>query len=253
MIPKLRALVVDDEALARRKVVRLLLPYQEEIAVIGEACNGHEAVEMIAAHTPDVVFLDVEMPGMSGLDAVGRVNEQPALVVTTAHQQHALRAFHENTIDYLLKPIGARDVERAVGKLRRWVRERSAIAQPDAAAKDGPPSEAGHFLVPIHDVIKLVPMRDVIYIEARDKYAELHTEHDTHLLGETLNDLETRLPPHLFVRIHRGCIVNTRFICELHRYGNRTLRLVLSIPTETDILVSRRSVEHLLARLERGG
>jgi two-component system LytT family response regulator len=243
--------VVDDEDLARRQVIRLLAPYQDELAVIGEASNGCEALEMMLARTPDVVFLDVEMPGMSGLDAVRQLRVQPLLVLTTAHQQYALRAFEENTIDYLLKPIEALDMSRAIGKLRRWAGRgdpaRMASISPGKTA-----SESDCLLVPSRDVIRPVPMRDIVYLEARDKYVELHTERESYLLVESLGDLEVRLPPNLFVRVHRNCIVNIRFIRELHRFGNRTLRLVLAIPTPTDILVSRRSVDDLLARLERG-
>jgi two-component system LytT family response regulator len=252
MNAKLRALVVDDEALARRQVIHLLQAYRAEIAVAGEARNGCEALEMMVTDAPDVVFLDVEMPGMSGLDAVRQLREQPALVLTTAYQEHALQAFEENTIDYLLKPIGARDMERAIGKLRRWVGERSPTRPTGPAAKDPVSSEAVHLLVPTRDVIKPIAVRDIVYVEARDKYAEIHTDRDTYLFDQTLNELETRLPPQMFVRIHRRCIVNVRFIRELHKYGNRTLRLVLSVPTETDILVSRRCADELMNRLEYG-
>jgi two-component system LytT family response regulator len=211
-----------------------LLTGQPEIELIGECADGREAVERIQALTPDLIFLDVQMPELDGFGVLEAIsaNSMPVIVFVTAHDQFALRAFEVHAVDYLLKPF---DRERFEGALRHaldQVKNRldGAHQQKQAAllAEVRPlPKEPDRLAVKCGGHIVWLGYDEIDWMESADNYVELHVGSKSHLLRETLNALEARLPADKFVRISRSAMVNPSRIKELHRmlYGGYEIKL----------------------------
>jgi two-component system, LytTR family, response regulator len=215
---RIRTVIVDDERLAR-DAIRMRLEDEPDIEVIGEAATGSKAVALIGEAMPDLVFLDVQMPGMDGFEVLDRVASTwlPIVVFVTAHDRYAIKAFETHALDYLLKPF-TRDRFRA-----GLQRARAAFANVgDPSAHRGivkllndrsrsPGDQAKGYLVRFavkhHGGVRLVRVRDIDYIEACGNYAEIHAAGRTHLVRMTMQELEQRLDPSMFVRIQRSTIV----------------------------------------------
>jgi two-component system, LytTR family, response regulator len=216
----IRALIVDDEPIARRSI-RRLLDATADIEVIGECGDGESAVAAIAEHKPDLVFLDVHMPEMSGLDVIRQVGVEamPATVLVTAHDQYAVTAFDANAIDYLLKPFGKERLSRALARARERIAGRLNVAQLRLALasleRDQAPRYVTRLAVGDGGRIRFVDIDDITWIGADGNYAQVHTPGGTTAIRETLNQLEHKLDPRHFARIHRSTIVNVRRIKEI--------------------------------------
>ncbi len=260
---RVRVLVVDDEPLARR-TLRVLLGEDAEVEVVGEAGNGAEAVELIRTLAPDLVFLDVQMPEMDGF-AVLRALEPgqvPAVVFVTAFDEHAVRAFDSEAADYLLKPFDDERFARALARAKarigdRRVRElasRLAAALSPAApaapvAEPAPPRPAAPAAEPkyadrlvLKDTgrITFVDVAAIDWIEADDYVVKLHAGAKTHLLREPLRDLERRLDPRRFARIHRSTIVNIGSVKELQPYFHGDYVVIMRDGTRLRLARTRR-------------
>jgi two-component system LytT family response regulator len=220
-----RALIVDDEPLARRGVALRLQKFQD-VDVVGECGDGSSAVEKILELTPDVVFLDVQMPGMDGFDVLRTLPREnlPGIIFLTAYEQHALRAFEVHALDYLLKPI---DDDRFTSALERARRLLDSSAKTRAAERllamlgQNGDKYATRFAARSGSRIQIVLVDDVEWIGAAADYAEIHARGRTHLLRETMSGLEQKLDPTKFVRIHRSRIVRSACISELRSIDNR--------------------------------
>lgn len=230
----LRVLLVDDEPLVRRGV-RAFLADERDVEVVAEARNGTEAVEGIRAHAPDLVFLDVQMPGLDGFGVVAEVGAErmPAVVFVTAFDEYALRAFEVHAVDYLLKPFDEPRFRTALGRARERL---AARRQPHAAdpalaallAELRPRTRhADRLLVKGNERVLVVEVEDVDYVEAADNYVRLHTRSGRHLMRETIKAMEARLDPGRFVRIHRSVIVNLTRVRELQPLFNGEMAVVL--------------------------
>jgi len=236
-----RALIVDDEPVAREGL-RDLLGAVSWLACVSEAASGPAAVEAIDRLQPDLVFLDVQMPGYSGLEVLRRVKHQPFVVFTTAYGQHAVTAFELGAIDYLLKPFGA---ERLATTLERV---RSAIGEPSAPALDrlaeamsqGPMSRlfvrSGGSIIP-------VSVSAVSRFEAWGDYVTAYVASSRYVLHLSLNRLEERLDPATFVRIHRTHIVNLSHVTAFRRHGKG--RLVAELDDGARLAVGRTRAKSL--------
>lgn len=221
---KIRALLVDDEPLARQRV-RLLLNEEPDIEVIGECGDGFEAVEQIQAGKPDLVFLDVQMPDMDGFEVLRQVTQAllPVVIFTTAYDQHALRAFEVNALDYLLKPFKPTRFQEAVQRARDLIANKRAgltVAQARGllALLGHPPAPAPQLTrlaIKAAGKVTFVELDRIHSIEAAGKYAVVHVAKENHVLRETMNSLESHLPPQRFLRISRSVIVNLDQIQEL--------------------------------------
>jgi two-component system LytT family response regulator len=250
----IRTLLVDDEEIARRGL-RVRLERASEIEIVGECQNGAEAIERIHLLSPDLVFLDVQMPEVSGFDVLRSVRPKamPHVVFVTAFDQYALRAFEVHALDYLLKPI---DDERLAATLRH-AREVILGARDGAYARQiadaiasltrngTPPAEqpgADRLGIPVGDRMMIIRVADIDWIEAADNYVSIHIGKKSWLLRETISALEQRLTPKGFARIHRSTIVNAQRVTELRSLPNGEFAIVLADGTTLRMSKSHRAV-----------
>jgi two-component system, LytTR family, response regulator len=211
---RIRILIVDDESPARAKL-RRLVSTEPDVEVAGEAGNGHEAIEAIGRLQPDLVFLDVQMPGFDGFEVVEVIGteQMPVTVFASAFDQYALRAFEAHALDYLLKPFDAERFRQMLERARTQVRQRRSGAIDrrllDMLRETRPTSKyLDRIMIRKRTMSVLVRAREIDWIEAADNYVELHVGKETHLMRVTMGWIQERLDPELFVRIHRSCILN---------------------------------------------
>jgi len=221
MSEPLRILLVDDEAPARA-LLREYLGAEAGAEVVGESANGFEAVKAIAELSPDLVFLDVQMPKLDGFEVLELLEPRPAVIFCTAYDEYALQAFEVHAVDYLLKPFGR---ERLAAALAR-ARERLALgaarggspavsAPALAAAARGPGQHAERIVVRDGAQVHVIPAERVDYVEAQDDYVAIHESGKTHLKHQTLAELAEALDPDRFVRIHRSYVANVERIARI--------------------------------------
>lgn len=232
----MRVLIVDDEPLARRGVVLRLKRFRD-VEVVGECGDGWSAVEKILELTPDIVFLDIQMPGMDGFEVLRALPKEsiPAVVFLTAYEQHALRAFEVHALDYLLKPVNDERFGDAVRRARRFGDSefKTRMAERILEMLDHKPAKyVSRFPVRVGSRIELVLAEDIEWIAAAGDYAELHCGRRCHLVRETMNSLEEKLDPAQFLRIHRSRMVRVGCVQELRSIDNREYLVKLSDGSE---------------------
>jgi two-component system LytT family response regulator len=229
----MRVMIVDDEPLARERIRTLLLA-EADVEIAGEHGDGVAAAEAILAHPPDVVFLDVQMPGMTGFEVVGAVGAErmPLVVFVTAYDEFALRAFDAHAVDYLVKPVAVdrfrAAVERARTTLRGRDREGLESRLRTLVEASRPAEHMDRFLVKRGARFVFVRVEDVRWLEAADNYVNVHTATGAELLRSTLSALEARLDPRRFVRVHRGAIVNIDHLQTMEPWGQGEYLLTLA-------------------------
>lgn len=228
----MRALIVDDEPLARRGIVLRLRKFRD-VEVVGECGDGSSAVQRILQLDPDVVFLDVQMPGMDGFEVLRALPREhlPAVIFLTAYEKHALQAFDVHALHYLLKPVDDSRFATAVARAREQVDSASKTTMGQRVLKmlgQGSGRYASRFTVQTGSRIQIVAADDIEWIGAAGDYAELHVNGRSFLIRETMSSLEQRLDPAKFLRIHRSRIVQSRGILELQSIENREFTLKLS-------------------------
>lgn len=258
----LQAYLVDDESLALERLERLLAAFPS-IQIAGKATDPARAVEFLnspAGATIDVLLLDIEMPGMNGFELLSRLNRQPFVIFTTAYDQHALRAFETNAIDYLLKPMDADQLQRALNKLGRlrpvvmpqWQQSPDLQAMLRDLAASLQRGQAGfpqRIASRIGERISFLPLDDVTHFLAQDKLTYAVVNGRNHSVDQTIAELERRLDPAKFLRIHRAALVNIDWVHEVNSWFAGKVVLTLKDAQHTQLTVARdrvRSVkEHL--------
>jgi len=223
------ALLVDDEPNLLRHLTHKLARAWPELEVVGQAQSGREALELAAVHHPDVVFLDIRMPGLSGLQVAERLPSETRVVFVTAYEDHAVQAFETAAVDYLLKPVLDERLEITVRRLRRTApppTDRVARLLEDVL-EVSPRRYLSWIRAGRGDKVSLVPVNAVVYFRADHKYTMVRTADDEHLIRTSITDLERQLDPERFWRVHRGVIVSTDEVLEARRdfRGRYTLRL----------------------------
>lgn len=243
---EIRVILVDDEELARRRLRKLLGKY-DEVKVVDEARNGEEAIEKIETLRPDVIFLDIQMPGLDGFDVVRRLTVKPFIVFATAYDEYALKAFEENSVDYLLKPIEQRRLDAAMEKLRRLF-DASKLKLSENVERLLS-QLASHPLkrlqVKTGNKILLFNVNDIVYFEAKNKYTFFHTMDQEHIIDFTLAELEAKLDKTIFFRIHRSHIINVKYIRELVKWFGGKYKVRLKDKSATELVVSRGYVDQI--------
>ena len=237
IVQSIRVVVADDEPLARAGL-RALLEDDPELVVVGECANGHEAVAALREHAPDLVLLDVQMPGLDGFGVVQQIgaDRMPVVVFATAFDQYALRAFEARALDYLLKPFTDERFHDVLGRAKEQVRQRRLGA---SRAQPAPPARLE---VRLGNRIAFVRIDDVDWVEAADYYARLHVGAASHLVRETMQELEARLDARRFVRVHRSAIVNVERVRELRTVAAGRHEVVLRDGTRLPLSRSRREL-----------
>ncbi len=249
MTRPLRALIVDDERLAREKL-RRLLEAEPEVEVVGECASGAEAVDAVRRDSPDLLFLDIQMPGLSGFDVLRELGSGavPHVVFVTAHDEFAVKAFDVQALDYLLKPFDAPRFREALGRVRKRsageLQEKMASLLEQLAAR-APYAE--RLLVKGAGRMSFVRVDEIDWIEAADNYVRLHTGREEHLLRETMNGIETRLDPQRFIRVHRRAVVNIDAVKEVQPLFHGDYEVLLR--TGASVAVGRNYREKLLKAL----
>ena len=231
---KIRALIVDDEPLARDGVA-LALANEHDLEIVGSCGDGSSAVRAIRDLEPDLVFLDVRMPGLDGFAVIDEIgaDSMPLVIFLTAYDEHALRAFRVNAIDYLLKPIDGAELRNSVERARRrlvssdaWRDELRAMVA-ELAQGRAAPAEAGRILVRTSGRVQVLDPRTIDWVEAAGDYVTIHAAGKPHLVRDSLRNVEARLASHGFCRIHRSTLVRLDCIRELLAKDNGDHEVVL--------------------------
>lgn len=254
----IRALIAEDEPLGRR-TLRDFLAGVEGIECVGEAENGTEAVRLIDTLRPDLVFLDVKMPGLTGLQVIQKIRHRPAIVFTTAYDRYAVSAFELEAVDYLVKPFGRNRFLATLDRVRRRLTENAAGAGgragapgADAATANGIP--AGIAATPLRrlfaksgDRIVPIPLAEIVRFEAAEDYVSVHAAGRVSLISVTLNELESHLDPERFQRVHRAHIINLDHVEQIRPFDERRLTIILKDGSR--IVASRTASQRLRAQV----
>lgn len=252
----IRAFLIDDEPLAIRRLARLL-GATGRVEIAGQSTDPVEAVPALVADPPDVLFLDIQMPGLSGFELLARLNPQPLVVFTTAWDQYALQAFEVNSVDYLLKPIETQQLDRALNKLERitsggaprpdlqelLTRLTERLQVPVAKYLDRVASRVG-------DRVELVELPRITHFFASDKLTWAATPAKNYVVDYTIQELESKLDPQRFVRVNRAALVNLDYVHELHTWFAGKMVVRLKDEKRTELTVSRDRVRMLKERLD---
>ncbi|HMI68087.1 MAG TPA: response regulator [Cyclobacteriaceae bacterium] len=214
-------LIIDDEKLAR-DLLREFLESFPQIEVIGESAKGSEAVEKINKLKPDLIFLDVQMPGMNGFDVLDEIDHEPHVIFTTAYDQYAIRAFEKNAVDYLLKPLDEERFTQAVNRaLKRKTTENGDLEELLRSIKsEGKGSFDSHIFVQKSEKLFNLPVEEIIFLEASGDYTVITTKNDQFVSSSGIGKLEEILNPDTFIRVHRSTIINLNFLKEIERHFN---------------------------------
>jgi len=254
----LRAIIADDEALAREGL-RLLLGETPDVEVIAECANGREAIEVLREHNSDVLFLDIEMPGIGGFGVIqqGNVPDLPLIVFVTAHNEYAIKAFEVEALDYLTKPVESERLQQTLRRVRERLASQAApITQEQLKSVLGRLGEGSfadakypqRILVPNGAKDVFVDVDQIEWIEAESYYSCLHVGNKKYLIRETIKQFAMTLNPHKFVRVHRSAIVNIAYVREILREGQQEgwlqlasgQRVKMSKPGWQDLLSATR-------------
>ena len=242
----MNVLIVDDEPLARQRLAGLLQNING-YEICGEASNGQEAVQRAQELKPDIILLDIRMPGMDGLEAAGHLNHMskpPAVIFTTAYSDHALEAFETHAVDYLLKPIKQDRLEEALQAAKRLTRPQlQELNKPEDTE-----NIRSHICVKIRGTLELIPVDDIRYFMADHKYVTLRTIDHEHLIEESLKSLEAEFN-HLFTRIHRNALIADQYMTGLEKNSDGHC-VVLIQDIDDKLEISRRHLPHVRKKIK---
>lgn len=251
----MRAYLVDDEQPALDRLSRML-EATKRVVIAGVSVDPVNALEELSRNRVDVLFLDIHMPELSGFELLRKLKHEPLIVFTTAYDEYALKAFQENSVDYLVKPVSADALARALDKVERFVqgtRDFDVAAELNRIVSALDRSQSGmrltHLSSQIGQKLKVIDVTDITHILARDKLTYAVTPEKSYPLDQTITELEARLDPVRFFRIHRGMILNLAYLDELHTdFGGRAVAR-LKDAKKTKLIVARSRVRALKERL----
>ena len=230
----IRTLVVDDESLARERLCDMLAA-DPQIEIIAECANGQEAIEAIQLHSPDLVFLDVEMPGIDGFGVLEALPPEsiPTTIFVTAYDQYAVRAFEVYALDYLLKPFDQERFEKALARAKTQISSQrtDALSQRILSALEEIKTRPVHLerlVIKMNGHVFFIKAEEIDWLEAEGNYVRLHAGKESYLLRDTISALESQLDPKKFIRVHRSAIVNIDRITELQPWFHGEYRIILT-------------------------
>ena len=246
----LRVFLVDDEPLALKRLARLLKA-TGRVEVIGTTTDPEAALEFLGSDRFDAVFLDIQMPGLNGFELLSRLDSQPLVVFTTAFDQYALRAFEVNSIDYLLKPIESEQLDRAINKIERLrgtgaaPELRGVVEQLAAAFRANIPAYPERIASRAGERVQFIDLARVTHFQARDKLTYAVTSDKSFVVDSTIAQLEQRLDPRGFIRIHRATLLNLTYVDEIHSWFAGGVIVRLKDEKRTELPVARDRVRAL--------
>jgi two-component system LytT family response regulator len=245
---KLRTVIIEDEAPAR-DLVKAYIKTNENIELVGECQDGFEGVKKIMETKPDLIFLDIQMPKLTGFEMIELLDEVPEIIFTTAYDQYAIKAFELSAVDYLMKPFSRDRFNEAVKKVLDRIAARNEEVQSDripnkniedfANRKKEEVEQIERLFVKTGTKIDVIPVENIVRIEAQDDYVEIHTSDKKYLKNDTMNYLEKVLPPKTFVRVHRSNIINLNHIQKIEKYGKESYLVILKNGTSVNVSKSR--------------
>ena len=234
-------LLIDDEKLARERLKELLSHFNSTFQIVGEAKNGNEAENLMKELNPDIIFLDIEMPGKNGFELLAGLSKLPIIIFCTAHEEYALKAFDTNSVDYLVKPIQLERLEKTVRKINALQQNltstqlQQVIQEISQQKKE---QKMTSITVKKKDKIIFIKLENVNHFEAKDKYIIIHTHQGEELIESSLAKLVEKLPNN-FVQVHRKYIINTNYVRELQKYFNSRYLITLKNKEQTQITTGR--------------
>jgi two-component system LytT family response regulator len=224
-----KAIIIDDEQLAR-SIVREYLQQYPDIEVVQECENGFEGLKAIQQHQPELVFLDIQMPKITGFEMLELVENPPAVIFTTAFEEYAIKAFEAHAIDYLLKPFSKERFDKAIQKWQQQNRqERQTDTKQLLQAPDLHHGKQNRIVLKDNGKIKIIPAVNIHFLEAADDYVKIHTAEGVFLKNRTMGFFEQSLDPGNFIRIHRSYLINVQLITRIEAYDKEGHLAVLSI------------------------
>ena len=228
----IHAVLADDEVLARQKL-RQLLREERSVDIVGESATASETIELVRATKPEVLFLDIRMPGMDGFDIIQALSSEtgltmPRIIFTTAYDSYAIRAFEIHAADYLLKPFSAERLHSAIENASKQLHASSQTAAQNGAKKPDGPGLMTRIVFKSRGRILFLPVSDIRWIGAEENYVRICTQSETHLLRETISHLEEKLDSQMFLRVHRSSIVNLQYVKEVRTEPDGECMVVLS-------------------------
>lgn len=219
----MKTILIDDEPLARSMLAELLED-EKDIEIVASCNDGFEGLKAIQEHQPDLIFLDIQMPKITGFELLELLENPPRVIFTTAYDEYALQAFEVNALDYLLKPINPDRLQKALEKVRGQAKQPEEPAEGKILQL---PEQSQRIVVKDAGHIKIIPLPDVLYIEAADDYVKVTTADKYYLKHQRMAHFEAQLPAHQFVRIHRSYIVNVQHIHKVELYEKEQYCVIL--------------------------
>lgn len=242
----IKAVIIDDEPLAREVVKEYLLSFPQ-ITIMQECNDGFEGLKAIQQHQPDIIFLDIQMPKITGFEMLELVENMPAVVFTTAFEEHAIKAFEVHAVDYLLKPFSNERFDKAVQKwldqLQAPVANTTALLETAATT----PVQSNRVVIKLNGKIKIIPVEDIHYLEAADDYVKIVTQEGSFLKNKTMSFFEKMLDPQQFTRVHRSYILNVNQVTRIDPYEKENHLAILR--SGARVLVSKTGYPRLKAAL----
>lgn len=245
-------LIIDDEQLARERLKKLLASFQQTFTIIGEAKNGNEGERLIFELEPDLIFLDIEMPGQTGFELLSKLKRIPIVIFCTAYEEYSLKAFDTNSVDYLVKPIKLERLQKTIDKLsslKKNLTSSNFLQAIQEISKSKEVKKMTSITIKKGDKILFEKLENVSHFEAEDKYVFVHTEKGKEIIEQSLTKLKDKLPEY-FIQIHRGYIINTNFIQDFQKYFNSRYLITLKNTQRTKITSGRSYKESLKSWME---
>lgn len=236
MKKKISAIIIDDERLARKELASMLSDFSN-ITVVAEADDVPSAIEQIELHSPDVIFLDIQMPGESGFDLLNKIDKQLKVIFVTAYDEYAIKAFQINALDYLLKPINPERLKNSLERIESEEKEAKEFLESINYDE--------HLLITINSKLKFIPVKSIVAISSAGDYSNLvFANGKKGLTLKTMKEWEKRLPTNHFSRIHRSNIINLNYVDHIEEWFNNSFKVYLN-KSSLSLIMSRRYVANL--------
>ena len=248
-----KTLIIEDEQPARTRLEKLLASHEDQIEIIGYAVNGKEGLKKIKALDPDLLFLDIKMPGMSGFEMLSQLEKIPLTIFCTAYDEYALQAFETNSVDYLVKPVKKERLAKSIAKLEKF---KSGLSNNDilnflsAFEQNENKKERTSITIKTGKKILMLKLKDIAYFKANTKYVDIYMKNgEQHMTEQSLTSLTEQLPD-LFRKIQRALLINSDYIKEVHGYFNSRFAFILNDKSKTKLISGRSFHQDIKAWLK---